>query len=949
MSLSEPFWLILLFPLVMSLWLWKPATRRLLVLRCVATAALLLAICGLKIVMPTRAGIVIVVADRSLSMPTDSAAQQKETIDLVHSAMSGGDKVGVVSFAESAAVEQSPQAGKFDGFTAEVGVDASHLADALDMALSLIDRERSGRILVLSDGQWTGRDVSASAARAAAAGVAVDYRSMQRSAAGDLAVERIQAPESVLPGESFMIGAWVYSPAGGPVTYRLLRGGQTVAEGSQTLRAGSNRLLFRSTAGDNGQTEYVLQVQGQGNDPVPGNNAARLLVGVRGDKPILCVVANKNSALPGLLAKGRLKVESRTAQQCKWTLEELAGYSAVILENVTAGSVGYTGMQNLAAWVAQSGGGLMLTGGRDSFGSGGYFKSPLDPILPVSMELRREHRKLSLAIVVALDRSGSMALPVPGGRAKIDLADLATAEVVNMLTPTDQFGCWAVDSIAHEIVPLRNVTDKAAMTSKILKIDSMGGGIFIYEALSNAARTISSAESGTRHIILFADADDSEEPGDYKTLVEKCVKAGITISVVGLGTDKDRDAELLKDIAKRAGGQCTFTNVAQELPRLFAQDTCVVSRSSFIDETTTVRSTGGAISITERPLRDFPQIGGYNLCYPREGVNVALLSEDEFKAPVLAVWQAGLGRSLCYAGEADGKFTGALAAWTGAGEFFSSLARWTAGKSQGLGSGAVATQELRNGVCRVELHLDPSRDSNPFSKAPELIVLSARPGEAAVGGKTRFVWSSPDTMLAEVPLRGGETVLATVDAPGVGKSTMSPVCLPYSPEYQPQKPGQGAAALEQLAKSTGGCERLNLTDIWRDVPRKPQNWPLAPHLLLLAAAIFLLEVFDRRTGLLGSAWKPFAWMWRGLSRRKLAIKVPAERAVSEKVLQGKPSAEQKQAARKLAAEKAKQQPDKPAEKQAPAKKAPNLEPETDSGINDALDQAHRRASRRTGR
>ena len=260
-------------------------------------------------------------------------------------------------------------------------------------------------------------------------------------------------------------------------------------------------------------------------------------------------------------------------------------------------------MTNLAAWVSQSGGGLMLTGGKDSYGPGGYYKSPLAPIMPVSMELRREHRKLSLAIVVALDRSGSMACPVPGGRAKIDLADLATAEVVNMLGPTDQFGCLAVDSIPHEIVPLSDVVDKGAMRSKILRIDSAGGGIFIYEALAAAAQMILPAKSGTKHIILFSDAADAEEPGDYKPLVAKCVKAGITISVVGLGTEKDCDAELLKDIARRGGGQCMFTNVAQELPRLFAQDT-------FLDRPKRVLGRAGRRSPHGRADFDHPAAAG---------------------------------------------------------------------------------------------------------------------------------------------------------------------------------------------------------------------------------------------------------------------------------------------------------------------------------------------------
>ena len=80
---------------------------------------------------------------------------------------------------------------------------------------------------------------------------------------------------------------------------------------------------------------------------------------------------------------------------------------------------------------------------------------------------------------------------------------------------------------------------------------------------------------------------------------------------------------------------------------------------------------------------------------PVEGspdANLAVVSRDDNHAPVLASWQAGLGRVLCYTGEADGKYTGPIAGWKGTGDFFASLARWTAGKSQGLGKGVVATQ-----------------------------------------------------------------------------------------------------------------------------------------------------------------------------------------------------------------------------------------------------------------
>ena len=144
MTLTDPFWLVLAIPLAMSLWLWPLPSRLMLACGASPRRLLLLALCGLSVRLPVRSGTVVLVADRSLSMPPGSDALQKEAADIVHSAMRSGDKLAVVSFAETAAVEQSPQAGKFAGFSAEVGREASQLADALDLALSLVDRDEPG-------------------------------------------------------------------------------------------------------------------------------------------------------------------------------------------------------------------------------------------------------------------------------------------------------------------------------------------------------------------------------------------------------------------------------------------------------------------------------------------------------------------------------------------------------------------------------------------------------------------------------------------------------------------------------------------------------------------------------------------------------------------------------------------------------------------------------------
>src|SRR5262249_55042870 len=356
------------------------------------------------------------------------------------------------------------------------------------------------------------------AASAAARGISIDYRCLERVQANDVAIARIDAPSSVGPGESFLITAWGYASARQEVAFDFRRDGRHLTDGARLVEPGLNRLTFRDRAGEPGTHSYLLTIAAKENDDVPENNQARLLVGVQGQRPVLVVTSTPFSGFPRLLQQGGLKIASASPARCRWTLEELAKYSAVILENVPAEVVGHHGMETLAAWIQQTGAGLMMTGGRSSYGPGGYFRSPLGPVMPVSMELRQEHRKLSLAIVVALDRSGSMSMPVGGGRVKMDLANLGTVQVLDLLAPNDELGVIAIDTHPRIIQELGTIPNKAPIRDRILRINSQGGGIFVDVALAASYKMLQSAKAGTRHIILFADAGDAEQPGAYREL-----------------------------------------------------------------------------------------------------------------------------------------------------------------------------------------------------------------------------------------------------------------------------------------------------------------------------------------------------------------------------------------------------------------------------------------------
>lgn len=873
MILHYPVWLLLIIPLAVALWLWRLPTPLLTGLRISAIALILLAMCGLAVKLPSRAGTIVIVADRSDSMPPGSDASHQEAIKLMGSSIGDSQNLAVVSFGSAAAIESTSRRAEFAGFTGEVGRDESNLSDALEKALALIPDGAPGRILVLSDGRWTGKNPANAAWRAAARGIAIDYRVHERSAANDVAISQIDAPGTVSPGEGFMITAWIRSPIQQEISYELLRGNERIAAGKRNVASGLSRLVFRDQAGEPGAHSYRIRIAGSDQDPVPENNSARILVGIQGPKPLLYLTASADSGLQRLLTAGGLNVKSVSPQSMDWSLEELSKYSALVLENLLADRLGSRGMENISAWVKETGAGLMITGGKNSFGPGGYYRSPLEPIMPVSMELKREHRKLSMAIVVTMDRSGSMAVPAGQGKTKMDLANLAAVQVLDLMSPMDEFGVIAVDSSAHTIVELATPQQGSSIRDEILSIDSAGGGIFIYEALAAAARMLVDAKAGTRHIILFADAADSEEPGQYLELIEKCRQAGITISVVGLGTPGDVDANLLRDIAQRGGGRIFFTENPEELPRLFAQDTFVVARSTFIDEPTQVQFTGGAVSLTGKQFATPPPVGGYNLCYLRPEANLGAITVDENKAPIISSWQAGLGRVLCFTAEADGAYAGPLAKWQDTGELFTSMARWTAGETNTLPGNVLVTEEVRNGVALVQLHLDPERNSEPFNELPGLSILRGVAGAKPEAEKTSLRWVSADTLEAEIPLRGNETALATVEIAGIGRLTLSPVCLPYSPEFKPVEADTGAVALEQLGRATGGIERSNLGSIWQDLPQRPRMIEMAPWLLSIALLLLLAEVLERRTGLLSV----LGFGKRRLRRRIEVDRVPAER------------------------------------------------------------------------
>ncbi len=881
---------LLAIPLAFAYRRWGAARGFTGVLRITLLALLLLALTGPRWNLGGEGIDIVVVADRSRSLPAKAEESIRALVRDLEKNRKSGDRIGLVTFGSRAEVEHTlSRNSELGAYTREVLPDGSDLNDAIGAALNLIEPTRPGRVLVMSDGEANGASPLSAARRARELGVPVDFRLYERNRIGDLAIESLTLPDTVAPREPFQFAVWVHASREAHGTVRVLRDGIEIARLERDFVTGLNRVLFRDLLEEGGLTNYTAELLLEG-DPLEENNRGAGVVRVESAPRVLVLNSDgQEDNLVRALRAARLPVDVVASKSHPLTQDSLDKYRATIVENVPAGDFGRLKMERLAQWVEDLGGGLLVTGGERSFGVGGYFKSPLDDVLPVSMELREEHRKNRVAIAVALDRSGSMTAPVKGGKVKMDLANLGTAECVRLLSAQDKVAVIAVDSSPHVVQSLRNVEDPEAIVANVLRIQSMGGGIFVYEALVAAGNELMKAgEYSTRHIILFSDAQDSEEPGDYKRLLKKYADAGITVSVIGLGTDHDVHAELLKDIAKLGGGSIKFTDDPEELPRVFAEDTMTIARNTFIKHDPKAKDNPHpADGIHGKLLPDarlmgelgrgpFPPTKGYNLSYLKPEATGAVISTDEYNAPWLAFWYRGLGRVAALSIEVDGPYSGPFKDWDNYADFLVTQTRWLLNSASPNDVFVTMQQEGQEAVVNVEL--DPDRGEKHRSDAPTLFVVP--PGDERPQPTTPdFVWTGPNSLQARFRLEqtGTYRTLIRSAAKNSREFLRGPtVTLPYSPEFAPRQGlPTGRELLSEVAKLSNGRERTDILSVLADPPRSVQTRSLLPWLFAFSLVVLMLEIAGRRL----SWWDSFPW-WRRATVAEPAIAVQHAPAAS---------------------------------------------------------------------
>lgn len=825
MRFASPEWLILLPLIAIVAWRW-PRLGLLRPLRATLVVLLLLLLMRPEI-RRLGAGLdVWVLADRSNSAEEWVQPRLPEMQALLERSKGLRDRLHWVDFADVAVSREAADAQVFPGTRRQ-----TRLASALQYTLAQLDPDRAARLLVVTDGFST-EPLGVVEEKLRDQQVALDYRLVGQPDASDYRVADLDVPARVQRGEPFLVEARITGTPDGKVPFAMQRNGALIASGEADVKDGTALLRFTDHLNAGGAHRYVCKISAT-NDARTGNNVAERWVEQISGPRCLLVTAYTDDPLAAALRGQGFEVDVRT-DFTGLDVGSLAGARGVMINNVPAWRLPENFLRALDFHVRSQGAGLLMAGGKTSFGAGGYFQSPLDPLLPVSMELKQEHRKLAVAMAIVLDRSGSMAVGVPGSHlTKMDLANEGSARGIELLGAMDAVSVIAVDSEPHVMVPLTRLGDnRNEIISATRRIQSSGGGIYVYTGLKAGWEEVKGAGQGQRHIILFADAADAEEPGDYIRLLAEITADGGTVSVIGMGTEADTDAEFLKDVALRGGGRIFFNADPATLPAVFAQETIAVARSAYLAEPVALSATAAWMEMAARPIEWLPAVDGYNLSYLREEATGAAFSGDEYAAPLVAFWQRGIGRVAAVSFPLGGPGSELVRAWPACGDFVRTMGRWLMGRDTPPGI-ALRTQRAGNTIL-VDLLYNESWEEELARNAPAIAMVSSASDAIAHPTWQRM---EPGRYSVFIPMDDGEWWRGAVQ--------VADVALPFGPlnagtDAEWSFDRERVAELKRVAARSGGEERLDLSTVW-DAPRRKDFSDIQAPLLILLLLVLLVE------------------------------------------------------------------------------------------------------------
>jgi len=893
-------------------------------LRCLLIALLALALAETEARQSNDSLTVLFLWDRSLSIPPDFEGgrdRREERLkrfinDSVAERGPGHehDMAGLIVFGRWPRLELPPSdAPQFRLRKIASTIDDTHtdIAAAIKLALASFPEGTGKRIVLISDGNENMGKAEDQARLARQNGVQIDVvpLSAGRRSANEVLVERVEAPaltekDARLPLRIILRSHHPDVVVGTLKVVKISPGlkaddaapddrppfeAQLILETVVKLRQGLNAFFYTQPGLTHDESAIFeakfipLRVEDtHGNklqDGLPGdrveNNTASTNVMARGQKAVLLVEpkVGDHKLLADRLrkAKSSLKVVAVSAGQLPQDPAQfaliLSRFDCTILANLPAEVLTEEQHKVIRSNTYDQGSGLIMVGGPQSFGAGGWQETEVEKALPVMADLKSMKIEGKSGLVLIMHASemaeGNM---WQKKIAKIAIEKLAPFDMVGMLY-FDWQGLGGGGGHTWHI-PFQQIQDRRPTLLRL--VDTMKPGDMpdaepslkkAYDALTDPRHGL-----GTKHIIFISDGDHWEPP---KVLLQRIRTKKITCTTVCITTHGAAEVAKMKAVADATRGRSYHVTDPKQLPAIYIKESRLVS-PSFVYEKPfqpVLTQRGGP---TEGLPDGLELLHGFVRTSRRPGplVEVPIMTPKMGGTtfPILAYWHYGLGKGVAFTSDARSLPGGPQfwdRDWASSNiyaKFWEQVVDWSLRPVE-TGKHLSMTTEQRDGRVRVVID---ARDDNKTPLADvELRGRITSPSLKESDGQKDLKFEQKNVGVYEAEFKAEDvgSYFLNVQARWKDKdkektdNIRGGVTIPYSPEFAEME--SNTALLERLRDLTGGktfldddaalAQAARAGEAFRPLTvRNVSLLPVWPWLLLAAGICLFFDVAVRR-------------------------------------------------------------------------------------------------------
>jgi len=924
-AFDSPAYLLLLLLLPVMWWLsfaglsglgrWRRMIA--LTLRSLVMIAIVLALADVQYRRRSDQLAVIYLLDQSLSIPT---AQREEMVRFVNTSIAAHrdttreDRYAVIVFGRDAAVEMPLVTTQIDmppDVETILDPEYSDLATAIQRAKAMFPYDAAKRIVLVTDGNQNLGNAQREAKSATAAGVSIDVVPVMLAPRSEVAVEKIALPANARRGQPFEMRVVLGNdaPEGSeqsvPGKLRIIRktGEREETIVTQDIVVPPGKRVFTISEEIDQPDFYTYEARFSPDDPADDgmaqNNEASAFSHIRGKGHVLLIENwDKQGEFDPLVERLRsedIAVTVTPSDRLFTSLAELQRYDCVILANVSRSS-GTDGdnfssfsddqISMLVRNTREMGCGLIMLGGPDTYGAGGWTNTELEKAMPVDFEIKNT-KVMPVGALVLMMHAGEMP------RSNYWQKRIAF-ESIKILGSRDYCGLvqwngtdqWLWGQSKGGLIRVGPNRKKILALTDRMTIGDMPQ---FDPALKMAATAFAGVkDAAVKHMIIISDGDPT--PATTATL-RRLKQLSVMISTVAVGSHGTIGSTEMQRIANYTGGKYYVVKSAKALPKIYQREARRIARPLVYDKD--VPFTPNIVSQHEilQGVEDgVPPITGFVLTTVKENplVEVLLQSPEPTmskNATVLATWTYGAGKSVALTTDAGNKWANQWTGWDGYDKLFSQMVRWAMRPTGDTGNFSVATNV---GDGKTEVVVTALDANEEFLNDQSMTGTVVAPDMSSI--PVRIEQTAPGRYVGEFPSEMAGSYLIVVN-PGPGRAPIrTGVNVGYSAEYRDNETNMALlTSLAGMTAKNGAAGQLVTTGLdlsqpdqllaanpfRRDLEPAVANQSIWPWLILLGSCVFFADVFVRRVQV------NFDWLWPLLARgrdwvlrRERAVAVP---------------------------------------------------------------------------